>query len=101
MFIAQVDEVDAYDQSGEQKEDVNSLVQYLANVFQIRHSPLNDSDDDNARYFHASKFEEYKCFQPEVVSEEYDVEFPLYLEMLKNSMSPDIAGPPPKRIFRR
>jgi len=32
MFIAQIDEVDVFDKNGQQREDVNSLIEYLANT---------------------------------------------------------------------
>ena len=100
MFIAQLDEVDAYDKSGQQKEDVNSLVQFIAEAFHIKHRPLKDSDDDNARYFHASKFDEYNFSQLGVIKKEYfftdKMQFPPYFEELANSDFLDIQGPPPK-----
>jgi hypothetical protein len=100
MFIAQVDEVDAFDKDGQQKEDINCLVQYMANVFHIKHKPLKDNDDDNARYFHASKFDEFNFSQLGVIKKEYFVDgktrFPPYVERLTNSISLDIQGPPPK-----
>jgi len=100
MFIAQLDEVDAYDKYGQQKEDVNSLVQFLADTFHIKHKPLKDSDDDNARYFHASKFEDFNFSQLGNIKREYfltsKVKFPPYFERLTNSISLDIQGPPPK-----
>jgi hypothetical protein len=100
MFIAQLDEVDVVDKMGQQKEDVNSLVQLLANTFHIKHRPVKDGDDDNARYFHASKFEDFNFAQLGVVKKESFSEirttFPIYSEKLINSASPDIQGPPPK-----
>lgn len=100
MFIAQLDEVDAYDQNGQQKEDVNSLVEYLADAFHIKHKPLKDSDDDNARYFHASKFDDYNFSQLGVVKKEYfftgKLKFPPYFEKPAASIFLDIQGPPPK-----
>jgi len=100
MFIAQVDEVDTYSQDGQQKEDINCLVQYLANAFHIKHKPLRDNDDDNARYFHASKFDDYNFSKLGVVKKEFFVEpqgkFPPYLEELTSSVSLDMQGPPPK-----
>lgn len=99
MFIAQVDEGDSYDRSGQQKEDVNSLVQYLAHAFHIKHRPLTDNDDDNARYFHASKFDDYNFSQLGVIKEEYfftPMKFPPYFVKPASSISLDVQGPPPK-----
>ena len=100
MFIAQLDEVDVLDKNGQQQEDVNSLVQLLANTFHIKHKPVKDSDDDNARYFHASKFEDFNFSQMGIIKKEYFSEiktrFPMYSEKLTNFVSLDIQGPPPK-----
>jgi hypothetical protein len=100
MFIAQVDELDAFDKWGRQKEDVNSLVEYLADTFHIKHRPLKDSDDDNARYFHSSKFDDYNFSQLGVIKKEYfftdKINFPSYSEKVINSIFLDIQGPPPK-----
>ncbi|MFI5186871.1 MAG: hypothetical protein ACHQF0_09115 [Chitinophagales bacterium] len=100
MFIAQLDEVDAYDRSGQQKEDVNSLVQFIAEAFHIKHKPLKDSDDDNARYFHASKFDEYNFSQLGLIKKEYfetgKMKFPPYFEKLTTLIFIDMQGPPPK-----
>lgn len=100
MFIAQVDEVDVYDNAGQQKEDVNSLVEFLADTFHIKHKPLKDSDDDNARYFHASKFDDYNFSQLGVIKKEHfltgEIIYFSYSEKLNNSVSLDIQGPPPK-----
>jgi|SRR5215469_1590837 len=100
MFIAQLDETDVYDKSGQQMEDVNSLVQFLANTFHIKHKPLKDSDDDNARYFHASKFEDFSFSQLGIIKKDFfstdKIKFPTYSEKPDNSIFLDIQGPPPK-----
>jgi len=100
MFIAQIDEVDVFYKNGQQREDVNSLVEYLASTFQIKHKPIKDSDDDNARYFHMVKLPNYIIPQP-IVSKENnfnfsDKSFALYIEKKLISVSLDIQGPPPK-----
>jgi hypothetical protein len=100
MFIAQTDEVDVFDKNGQQHEDVNSLVEYLANTFHIKHKPIKDSDDDNARYFHVVKLPNCIIPQPIVAKEDnlnfIDRSFPLYIEKKLISVSLDIQGPPPK-----
>lgn len=100
MFIAQIDEVDVFDKSGQQREDVNSLVEYLANTFHIKHKPFKDSDDDNARYFHTVKLPNCIIPQPIVAKEDNfnfnDKSFPIYIEKKLISFPPDIQGPPPK-----
>src|SRR5690242_6401983 len=99
MFIAQVDESDAFDKDGQQKEDVNSLFQYVQNVFHIKHKPVKDTDDDNARYFHAVKDNEHYFTQYVARNDVYAMvpaSFPLYIERKLSSISLDIQGPPPK-----
>ena len=100
MFIAQIDEVDVFDKTGQQHEDVNSLVDYLANTFRIKHKPVKDSDDDNARYFHLVKLPGCIIPQPIVAKEDNfnvsDKSFPLYIEKKLISVALDIQGPPPK-----
>ncbi|HVT83804.1 MAG TPA: hypothetical protein VHD35_01310 [Chitinophagaceae bacterium] len=63
MFIAQVNEIDTYDKSGQQQEDINSLAQYLEVICHVKHKPLQDSDDDNARYFQAINMVFYEAHQ--------------------------------------
>ncbi|TMI83092.1 MAG: hypothetical protein E6H10_08475 [Bacteroidetes bacterium] len=100
MFIAQVDEVDIIDSSGQQQEDINSLIQYVGQVFHIKHKPLKDSDNDSARYFHASKFDDYDFCQGGILKKEYffagNTKFPPYIEEKITSIYLDIQGPPPK-----
>ena len=100
MFIAQIDEVDVFDKNGQQREDVNSLIEYLANTFHVKHKPLKDSDDDNARYFHVIKLPSCIIPQPIVEKENnfhfIDKSFSLYIEKKLISLSLDIQGPPPK-----
>jgi hypothetical protein len=99
MFIAQIDEVDIVDNNGQQHEDINSLIQYVGQVFHMKHRPLKDSDDDNARYFHASKFDDYSFCQAGILRKEYlfaSTKFPPFIEEEINSIYLDIQGPPPK-----
>ena len=100
MFIAQIDEVDVFDKNGQQREDVNSLVEYLASTFHIKHKPIKDSDDDNARYFHVVKLPSCIIPLPILAKEDNfglsDKSFPLYIEKKLIRVSLDIQGPPPK-----
>jgi len=99
MFIAQIDEVDIVDRNGQQQEDVNSLIQYIGQALHIKHRPLKDSDDDNARYFHASKFDDTSFCQGGILKKEYffaETKFPPCIEEEINSIYLDIQGPPPK-----
>jgi len=103
MFIAQIDEVDVFDKSGQQREDVNSLVEYLANTFHLKHKPFKDTDDDNARYFHVVKLPNCIMPQPIVAKENTfnfsNKSFSPYIEKKLISLSLDIQGPPPKDLI--
>ena len=100
MFIAQVDERDVFDKSGRQNEDVNSLVQYIDVIILKHDRHTQDSDDDNARYFHAAKFDDYGFSQTGAIKKEYFfvgiTKFPPSIEKKLNSICLDIQGPPPK-----
>lgn len=101
MFIAQVDERDTYDRSGRQKEDINSLVQYLAKVFHYKHRPFKDSDDDSARYFHIET-QVVICEKDAVQIKsplEYasqKIKYPPYKEQKAFSQYFEIQSPPPE-----
>lgn len=100
MFIAQVDELDIVDNNGQQQEDINSLVQYIGQALHIKHKPLKDSDDDNARYFHASKFDDHFFSQAGILKKadffSVETKFPPCVDEKVNSIYLDIQGPPPK-----
>ncbi|HEV7621700.1 MAG TPA: hypothetical protein VGO09_08205 [Flavisolibacter sp.] len=101
MFIAQVDEVDIYDKYGQQKEDVNSLIQYVAVLCNFKHKPLKDTDDDNARYFHLVNLD-YSFFNDQLTDEKktfVNIEKVKYAPYIKNKLSTvffDIQSPPPE-----
>ncbi|MGZ3837123.1 MAG: hypothetical protein ACXVMS_10920 [Flavisolibacter sp.] len=101
MFIPQVDETDVYDASGRQIEDVNSLVDFIHVSLHPRknhHKP--DTDDDNARYFHAAKLGHY-FYQPffAVIDKDenngLDQYPPLHVSR-PGSVFAEIQSPPPK-----
>src|SRR5690349_18813573 len=104
MFIAQVDEVDTYDKKGRQQEDINSIFQYAELVFHIKHKPLPDTDDDNARYSLTVSSPLYDFYQYKIKSTREDFtaenqnEYSLYKE--NNWLSPviEITTPPPKPV---
>jgi hypothetical protein len=100
MFIAQVDEKDVYDKNGQQQEDINSVVQYLAVVFHIEHKHLPDTDDDNARYFHIVKMDEYCSAYPFLIRGNVFADlkniFPFFIEKKLSIVPLNVQGPPPK-----
>jgi hypothetical protein len=102
MFIAQVDETDIYDKNGQQEEDINSLVEYLADVCNFEHQPLKDSDDDNARYFHLENLN-YSFFNENFIElkkpfakTNEKVKYPPHLQQKISSIFLEIQLPPPK-----
>lgn len=104
MFIAQVDEVDTYDKNGQQQEDINSMVQYVEQIFQVKHKPLPDTDDDNARYSLTVSMPLYDFHQYKIKNDKEDLigekdnEYSLFKE--NNWLSPviEIKTPPPRPI---
>src|SRR2546423_2742158 len=104
MFIAQIDEVDSFDYSGQQQEDVNSLVQYVAQLCHVQHKPIKDSDDDNARYFHLIKFD-YSVFGQQFAEvkkpnneSSQKIIYPPFLQQRLSSIFIDIYSPPPELV---
>jgi hypothetical protein len=105
MFIAQVDEVDAYDNKGCRINDINSLTQYIDDVI-LGHNnkPRPDEDDDNARYFHIVKLNGYSFSKQVILSEQKTCiiktkkTFPLYSAQKLNPVFYDVVTPPPRVV---
>jgi hypothetical protein len=52
MFFPMVDETDIYEKSGEQRDDINSLAEYIYQVLLgHRDSTPEDEDDDQAHFY--------------------------------------------------
>ena len=101
MFIAQVDEIDIMDKNGQQQEDINSLVQYVGQIFHIKHKPLKDTDDDNARYFQGGAmqlydFQQYRVKPSGELAVKSKAEYSLFKENKWRSPVLEITSPPPK-----
>lgn len=102
MFIAQIDEKDIYDSSCQQMQDINSLSDYLQYCFSKKdgHEKHPDTDDDNARYFHALKPHFFLAQPIAIIKKETNL-FSYKSIPLKETakLSPgfyDIQSPPPK-----
>lgn len=102
MFIAQTDEKDIYDQNSQQVQDINSLTEYLQQTFSHHKEKKHpkDSDDDNARYFHALK-PHYFLMQPVTIIKKEPAthsyrSIPLTDDALLSAGFYDIQSPPPK-----
>lgn len=66
MFFPMIDEVDTYERSGKQKDDINSLAEYIYQVLLgHRDSTPEDEDDDQAHYYQLKSSARYivcDCF---------------------------------------
>ena len=103
MFIPHIDEVDIFDNSGHQVDDINCLNEYIDLVV-LGHKDhrSQDEDDDNAVYFHLAKTVEY-AFQQQVIelkapssNFKKKTKYPNYLEQKIISPWFDVKLPPPK-----
>jgi hypothetical protein len=64
MFIAQVDEVDAYAPDGSRINDINCMAEFIHDiVLHKQDKTREDEDDDNARYFHPVNQSDYSLSQ--------------------------------------
>lgn len=105
MFIAQVDEVDAYDSEGHRVNDINTLAQYISDVL-LNHKNKSrpDEDDDNARYFHIVKLNGHSFNKQVIESEQKDysiiqkLTFPHYNTRIPISIVFDVVTPPPRLL---
>ncbi len=53
MFFPMIDEQDVYEASGVQKDDINSLIEYIDQVVLGHHDDTpEDEDDDQAHFYH-------------------------------------------------
>lgn len=103
MFIPQVDEMDLFDANGTQTDDINSLFEYVDQVvLGNKNDTPQDEDDDNARYFHLVKMNDY-AFQQQVIELKKatphtatKTNYPPYLEQKLSSLYFDIQSPPPE-----
>ncbi|MBE7172890.1 MAG: hypothetical protein INR73_20100 [Williamsia sp.] len=68
MFLPQVAEQDIYNASGQQEDDVNTVVEYIDQVILGHHDNTpEDEDDDSGQNFHPAKDVNY-CFQPLLIT---------------------------------
>ena len=103
MFLPQMQEGDIVDKSGNQKDDINSLTEYVDEVLlgHTDNSP-EDEDDDSGQSFHASNTPD-SFFPPvsnsvtrkEVILTRV-IKFPVYIISPIASLSYDVFSPPPE-----
>lgn len=60
MLLPQVAEHDIYTSSGQEKDDINSVIEYIDEVI-MGHQPPSPADEDNdqGQYFHLVKMVDY------------------------------------------
>jgi hypothetical protein len=101
MFLPQIDEVDSYDASGQQIDDINSVVEYVRVMLGLDKT-ADDEDDDRGNNFTLAKTCDYFYQQQITILEtpgfieissrvysEYKIPAPLFT-------SYDIISPPPE-----
>jgi hypothetical protein len=103
MFLPQVVEQDAYDSTGQQVNDINSVWEFVDEEILGNDSTPFDEDDDNGQNFHLVKTVDYSYipFFTEaqtkiIIREEKAVPFPQYNENGTNQGYAAILLPPPK-----
>jgi hypothetical protein len=104
MFLPQVAEVDQFDKSGKQTDDINSLVELIRVKLGYDHT-ADDEDDDNGMNFHLVKVVDYYfeqkvvCIEPVRISTlPKKIKFPEYKEKYTSTHSLEITTPPPDFI---
>ena len=101
MFLPQMDEQDEYDASGNQIDDINSVVEYIE-VALGYDNHADDEDDDNGQHFVLIKVIDYFYHQPislikrEEFAPSKSQNFSGYIVTKIPSPSLDILTPPPK-----
>jgi hypothetical protein len=103
MFLPQVTEQDAYDSTGRQINDINSVLEFVEDEILGHDTTPCDEDDDNGQNFHMVKLVDYS-YQPfftEIqtkiaVREEPAPAFPSFNENKTEQGYADILLPPPK-----
>lgn len=64
MFLPQVAEQDIFNSSGQQQDDINTVIEYIDKIILGNHVNVSqDEDDDNGQNFHMVKEVNY-FFQP-------------------------------------
>lgn len=108
MFIPVLDEMDCYDASGRQVGDINTLIQFIEQVFLGKtHHSASDQDDDQAHYFNISYHaHHYIACKPVVFALQAPVFVPEKKKYHQLRDTSPLAGtgevivPPPKAAIR-
>jgi len=101
MFLPQSPEQDAYDASGRQLDDINSVVEYIQ-VSLGSDITSDDEDDDNGQTFHLVKAanyyftQHYSIVQKTKTREKNPRDFVEYQSGKISTIPIDIITPPPE-----
>ncbi len=100
MFLPQVAEEDQYDANGQQIDDINSVVEYIAVALGYDHT-ADDEDDDSGQNFHLVKafdynFEQQYSLLQATFAQQYKNEFPDFITARIEPVSFDVITPPPE-----
>lgn len=102
MFLPQTPENDVFDRSGQQVDDINSVVEFLCVKLGYDHT-CDDEDNDSGQYFHVVKTTDYNFTQSftniadnisAISVEDLPCSF-LYVESNLTPIALDIIVPPP------
>jgi hypothetical protein len=101
MFMPQVNEVDGIDAIGIQKDDINSLLEYVDQVvFENPDLTPEDEDDDNGQNFHLIGIEYFFEPFPELVQHHLaQINFQKFYEIVScriSAVALQILTPPPR-----
>lgn len=100
MFLPQVQEEDMYSATGQELDDINSIVE-LVNVELGYDTTADDEDSDNGQNFHIVKSTDYCSQQQSVLLERTDYKelnnkiFSEYRISSAQSVFTDVLTPPP------
>lgn len=103
MFLPQVAEQDIYNAQGQQQKDINTVIEYVDEIFMDKHekNPV-DEDNDQGQNFHLVKIVDYyfHIVTTPVKHKPFSIEkktlFSLYAESKLSPVTLDILAPPPK-----
>lgn len=105
MFFPMVDETDVVEQTGKQRDDINSLAEYIYQVLLgHRDSTPEDEDDDQAHFYQLKSTISYSVTAQYIIpvtkgrSQQWvpDVLFLDFPERVPHPVSYEIQGPPPE-----
>lgn len=101
MFLPQIPEEDVFDSSGQQVDDINSVIEYFR-VALGYDKTADDEDDDNGQNFHLVNAVDYYFQQKEIILQHTPVTLVIkrmysdYLNTKLTTVSFDIITPPPE-----